>query len=56
MLSTNLGVEHNLKNLYEEQMRVGMLTDEHLITCKLFKRDIKYGGTEVSNHSKTKSW
>ena len=33
-----------------------MLPDEHLSTYNIFKRDTKYAGTEVSNHSKTKSW
>ena len=36
-------------------MSVGMLTYNHLSTYKVFKRDTKYDGTKVSNHSKTES-
>ena len=47
LLSIKQAVEYNLKNLYEEKMRVGMLLDE---------RDTKYAGTQISNNSKTESW
>ena len=53
MQSAKQAVESNFKKLYEEKMRVGMLTDEHLNTYKVFQRDIRYDGTEALNHSKT---
>ena len=34
-------------------MRVGMLTDKYLNTYKVFQRDTRYYGTEVSNHANT---
>ena len=37
-------------------MSVRMLTDEHLSTYKVFKRDTKYAGTDVSKNSKIESW
>ena len=37
-------------------MRVGILTDKHLNNYKVFHRDTRYDGTEVSNRSKTESW
>ena len=36
-------------------MRVEILTDEHLNTYKVFQRDTRYAGTDVSNHAKTES-
>ena len=51
-----LAVKCNFENLYEEQMSVGMLVDEHLMTYKVFKHYTKYASTEVSNHFKTESW
>ena len=56
MVSTNRAVEFNVKKLYEEQMRVGMLSDEHMSTYRVFKCNTKYESTEVSNHFKTESW
>ena len=37
-------------------MSVGTLIDEYMSTYKAFKHNTKYDGTELSNHSKTKSW
>ena len=33
-----------------------MLTDGHLNTYKVFQRDTRYEGTDVSNHAKNESW